>query len=137
MHISALVADIQRGLLMLRAEYGEFNLALLYNGDAGAETNWNLIISSEWTDKMGIPQATRMIAGEIHRGLSLENRGALSRVTVLRTNDPFVEDMVNLYPELGEQMGVPFKQVHAGGVDEGGAFVFYLRPSSKSEVASN
>ncbi len=136
MYISTLVAEVQKTLLMLRAEHGEYRLAMLYNSDVGAQTNWNLIISSEWTDRMGIPQATRAIARELYKGLSPENKDALSRVTVLRTDDPFVEDMMNLYPEIGENTGVPFKQVTAGGINEGGAFVFYLRPRSKSEVAS-
>lgn len=134
MHISTLVADIQKTLLMLRAEHGQFRLAILYNSDIGAQTNWNLIVSADWTDALGIPKATRVIAKELHEGLSFENKGALSRVTVLNTGDPFVEDMMNLYPEIGENTGVPFKQINAGGVNEGGAFVFYLRPGSKSEV---
>ncbi len=136
MYISTLVADVQKVLLMLRVEHGEFKLAILYNTDVGGQTNWNLIVSSEWADRLGIPQATRVIAQELHQGLSLENKGALSRVTVLKTDDPFVEDMMNLYPEIGDITGVPLKQVTAGGVNEGGAFVFYLRPNSKPEVAS-
>ena len=135
MHISTLVADIQKVLLMLRAEHGEFRLAVLYNSEVGAQTNWNLIVSSEWADTLGIPQATRVIARQLHEGLSYENKSALSRVTVLNTDDPFVEDMMNLYPEIGDNTGVPFKQIVAGGVNEGGAFVFYLRPRSKSEIA--
>jgi hypothetical protein len=43
---------------------------------------------------------------------------------------------MNFYPEIVDTATAPFKQVHAGGVNEGGAFVFYLRPRSKSEVAS-
>jgi len=136
MHISALVADLQKVLLMLRAEHGDFRLAMLYNTDLGSETNWNVIVSSDWADQLGIPQATRVIAREVYAGLSLENKGTLSRVTVLRTDDPFVEDMVNLYPEVGEMTGVPLRPVNAGGVTEGGAFIFYLRSRFKSEVAS-
>jgi hypothetical protein len=72
----------------------------------------------------------------LHEGLSVENKAVVSRVTVLKTDDPFLEDMISLYPETGENTGAPFKQVTAGGIDEGGAFVFYLRPKSKFEVAS-
>jgi hypothetical protein len=136
MYISTLVADVQKVLLMLRVDHGEYRLAMLYNADLGAQTNWNLIVSSEWADKLGIPQATRVIARELHQGLSLENKSALSRVTVLKTDDPFVEEMMNLYPEIGDAAGVPLKQMTAGGVIEGGAFIFYLRPASKSEVAT-
>lgn len=136
MYLPTLVADVQKVLLMLRAERGDYKLAVLYNADPGAQTNWNLIVSSDWTDDLGIPQATRVIARELYEGLSAENRGAFSRVTVLKTDDPFVEDMVSLYPEVGEGEAVPLKQVNAGGINEGAAFVFYLRPRSKPEVAS-
>ncbi len=46
MYIPTLVADVQKVLLMLR-EHGEFHLAMLYNTDPGAQTNWNLIVSSD------------------------------------------------------------------------------------------
>jgi hypothetical protein len=134
MHFPALVADIQKVLLTLR-EYGEFKLAMLFNVDSGSKTGWNVIVSSDWTDQMGIPQATHMIALAVHDGLSPENKGALSRVTVLRTDDPFVEGLANMYPEIGDMRGFPLRPVNADGV-QGGAFIFYLRSNFKTEVAS-
>jgi hypothetical protein len=136
MHLPTLVADVQKVLLILRVDHGDYLLAMLYNADLGAETNWNLIVSSDWTDHLGIPQSTRVIARELYAGLRTENKAAFSRVTVLKTDDPFVEDMVSLYPEVVEGAAVPLRQVHAGGINEGAAFVFYLRSRSKPEVAS-
>lgn len=128
MYIFTLVADVRKVVEGLRLTRGEFKLAMLYNLDLDASTNWNLIISSDWTDALGTPEATKVIAHELHRRLGLENKAAVSRVTILKTSDPFVRDMARLYPMLSPGGGVPLKQVTAGGVTEGAGFVFYSQP---------
>jgi hypothetical protein len=135
MHFSALVADVQKVLLTLRVEHGEFKLAMLFNVDSSSKTGWNVIISSDWTDQMGVAQATHMIALLMHDGLSLENKSALGRVTVLKTDDPFVDEMRNMFAEIDDMRGFPLRTVNADGV-QGGAFIFYLRSNFKTEVAS-
>jgi hypothetical protein len=101
---------------------------MLYNMDLDANTNWNLIVSSDWTDTLGTPEATKILARELHQRLGLENKAAISRVTVLKTTDPFVRDMARLYPITTPGGGVPLKQVTAGGITEGAGFVFYSQP---------
>lgn len=128
MYIFSLVADVRKVVEGLRATRGEFKLAMLYNLDLDASTNWNLIISSDWTDALGTPEATKVIARELHQRLGLENKAAISRVTVLKTTDPFVRDMARLYPMLSPGGGIPLKQVTAGGITEGAGFVFYSQP---------
>jgi hypothetical protein len=128
MYIFTLVTDVRKVIEGLRVNRGEFKLAMLYNLDLDANTNWNLIVSSDWTDALGIPESTRVIARALHERLGLENKAAISRVTVLRTSDPFVKDMTRLYPLMGPGGGVPLKQVTAGGITEGAGFVFYSQP---------
>jgi hypothetical protein len=128
MYIFTLVADVRKVIEGLRAIRGEFKLAMLYNLDLDASTNWNLIVSSDWTDALGTPEATKVIARELHQRLGLENKAAISRVTVLKTSDPFVRDMARLYPMMSPGGGVPLKQVAAGGITEGAGFVFYSQP---------
>ncbi len=129
MRVFTLVSDIRKVVDALRDRWGPFKLAMLYNSAAlDVTTNWNLIVSSDWTDKLGIAEATRTIAHELHSSLSLENRAAVSRVTVLRTDDPFVRDMTYLYPVSGSGREVPLNQVVAGGVSDGAGFVFYSQP---------
>ncbi len=128
MYIFTLVADVRRVVETLRATRGAFKLAMLYNLDMDSRTNWNLIVSSDWTDGIGVPEATRFIARTLHDRLGLENRIAISRVTVLRTSDPFVMDMTRLYPMTTPGGGVPLRQVTAGGITEGSGFVFYSQP---------
>ena len=128
MYIFTLVTDVQEVVEKLRSRFGDFKLAMLYNSALDVSANWNLIVSSDWTDRMGISQATRVIAEQLYESLSLERRPAISRVTVLKTADPFVRDMTRLYPVLGRQGGIPLRQVTAGDVTEGAGFVFYSQP---------
>ena len=126
MYIFTLVTDVRKVIETLRERYGEYKLAMLYNSALDLPTNWNLIVSADWTDGRGIADATRLIAKELHNSLGLENRAAISRVTVLNTSDPFVRDMTRLYPVPNG--GAPLNQVTAGGVTEGAGFVFYCQP---------
>jgi len=128
MYIFTLVGDVYKVVEKLRVQFGDFKLAMLYNSALDVPSNWNLIVSSDWTDRMGIPEATKVIARELHQSLGLANRSAISRVTVLKTVDPFVRDMTRLYPVLTREGGIPLSQVTAGGVTDGAGFVFYSQP---------
>lgn len=128
MHIDSLVTDVKRVIEALRAKHGEFKLAMLYNYALVASSNWNLIVSSDWTDKLGLAEATHLIARELHEIIDEENRPAISRVTVLKTGDPFVRDMTFLYPVHTREAGIPVSQVTAGDVSEGAGFLFYSQP---------
>lgn len=128
MYIFTLVDDVQKILESLRQQHGEFSLAMLYNnGPLQADSSWNLIVSAPWTDNIGTAEATRMIARALNEGLGLENQHAISRVTVLKTSDPFVRDMTKLYPVTTPS---PVHQVTAGQVTEGSGFIFYSRKAA-------
>jgi len=126
MPVNTLVSDVRKVVETLRDRYGEYKLAMLYNSATlDVQTNWNLIVSSDWTDSLGIAEATQQFARELHLKLGLENRTAVSRITVLKTNDPFVRDMTHLYPVSSYQRELPLGQVVAGGITEGAGFVYY------------
>jgi len=127
-YIGTLVDDVQKIVDTLRSKYGEFTLAMLYNtGGLTAPANWNLIVSAPWADEKGKYDTTHLIAHALHDGMDSENQTAISRVTVLNTDDPFVRDMTFLYPVPAGSGGVPVAQVTAGDVSEGGGFVLYSR----------
>ncbi len=128
MYVDTLVTNVQRVVERLRIAHGEFKLAMLYNAALDVPSNWNLIVSSDWSDRMGISEATKTIARELHHDLPLSDRMAVSRVTVLMTTDPFVQDMIRLYPRLSREGAVPLSQLSAGGVTEGAGFIFYSQP---------
>ncbi len=128
MYIGTLVDDVQKVVDNLRSKYGDFTLAMLYNsGGLIAPSSWNLIVSAPWADEMGRFEATHLIARVLHDEMDSENQIAISRVTVLRTDDPFVRDMNFLYPVAPGSAGVPVPQVTAGDITEGGGFVLYSR----------
>jgi hypothetical protein len=127
MHIDVLVEDVLVIVERLRREHGEFKLAMLFNAALNLPTNWNLIVSSDWTDRIGIAESTREIAREIHQSLRPETRPAISRITVLKTTDSFVRDMTRLYPRPNREGGVPLSHLTAGNV-EGAGFLLYSQP---------
>lgn len=94
---------------------------MLYNNSLESDSSWNLIVSALWADQMGVGEATRVIAGALNRELEEESQRAISRITVLKTSDPFVRDMTNLYPVTGH--AIPIGQVTAGQITEGSGFV--------------
>ncbi|HKV27159.1 MAG TPA: hypothetical protein VJN90_02640 [Candidatus Acidoferrales bacterium] len=120
MYIFTMVNDVKRAMEQLRAERGEFTLAMLYNSEMESPTS-NLIVSAPWTDKLGIREATHVIARALTSSLSPENRRSIARITVLKTSDPFVCDMITrIYPK-----NVPIPQVTAGPVTEGSGYILY------------
>jgi len=125
-YLFTLVDNIRTMIEGLRRERGDYKLVMLYNQALDASSSWNLIISSDWTDELGIGEATKFLAEKLFEYLGPDERAGLSRITVLETKDPFVTDMTRLYQVNGN--GVPLQQVTAGGVTEGAGYVFYSRP---------
>jgi len=115
MVVFTLVSDIEKVVQALRAQHGEFKLAMLYNSSLEAPVSWNLIVSATWLDQMRLTAAVNLIARELHQKLGLENMAAISRVTVLKTSDPFVRDVTNFYP-----VGMPISQLTAGELSSSG-----------------
>jgi len=126
MYIFTVVDDVKKVIEGLRNQYGEFTLAMLYSsGTLQAGANWNLIVSAPWTDRMGIAHATRAITNALDQGLELQDKLAISRVSVLKTKDPFVRDMTRLY-DVGSPLDTPV-QMPAGEITEGSAFILYSK----------
>jgi hypothetical protein len=127
-YIGTLVDSVHKVVDTLRSKHGELTLAMLYNsGGLNSTSNWNLIVSGPWADEMGKFDATHLVAQALHDGLDSEHQIAISRVTILRTDDPFSRDMNFLYPVPPGSKGVPVALVTAGDVSEGGGFVLCSR----------
>jgi hypothetical protein len=75
---------------------------------------------------MRIAEAIRIIAHALNQGLGLENKGAISRITVLRSSDAIVRDMRNHYQGAS---GIPLSQISAGE-EIGSGYIFYLQKPS-------
>jgi hypothetical protein len=132
MYIFTLVDGVQKIIEVLREEHGDFTLAMLYNsGPLQAGSSWNLIVSAPWTDEMGVAEATRVIVQALSKGLEFQDKGAISRVTVLPTSDPFVKDMNDLYPSTRPAARTTVPQVSGGQVTEGSGFILYSHALNK------
>jgi hypothetical protein len=128
MYIFTLVTDIEKVIEKLRAEHGEFTLAMLYNSSLEAELGWNLIVSAPWLDQMSLAAGTRLIANALNQNLGLENQSSISRVTVLKTSEPFVRDITNLYP-VSTGSRIPINQLTAGDLS-GSGFILYSQKAA-------
>jgi len=129
MEIFTLVKDVETAIGNLRAGRGEFTLAMLYNNSLEAKSSWNLIVSAPWLDQMPLTAGTRLIADALNRNLGLENQVSVSRVTVLKTSEPFVRDMTNLYPVLTPGFPIPVNQLNAGELS-GSGFILYSQKAA-------
>jgi hypothetical protein len=131
MYIFPLVDEVKKVVESLRGEYGKFSLALLYNDSLESESGWNLIVSAKWTDQLGRAVTTRVVAKRLHDFLNSHNRKAISRITVLKTSDIFVRQMVGLYPypTEGPGGGIPITSLTAAYRD-GAGFLFYAQKAA-------
>src|ERR1700692_873532 len=134
MHISTLVTDVLNVVETLRNRRGDLVPAMLYSSSEGATSSWNLIISAPWADKLGVVEATRAITHELSLGLGLENRSAISRVTVLKTSDAFVRDMTALFQVSDPRTRLPISNVAPDGIPVGSGYVFYSQPSVLAQI---
>jgi hypothetical protein len=129
MDIFTLVRDVEKVIGKLRTERGEFTLAMLYNNSLEAKSSWNLIVSAPWLDKMTLTESTRLIANALNQNLGLENQISVSQVTVLKTSEPFVRDMTNLYPVLKPGFPIPVTQLNSGDFS-GSGFILYSKKAA-------
>jgi hypothetical protein len=129
MDIFTLVRDVEKVIGKLRTERGEFTLAMLYNNSLEAKSSWNLIVSAPWLDKMTLTESTRLIANALNQNLGLENQISVSQVTVLKTSEPFVRDMTNLYPVLKPGFPIPVTQLNSGDLS-GSGFILYSKKAA-------
>src|SRR5258708_15744701 len=101
MVVKTLVSDVRKILDRIRAARDSFVLAMLYNRAEEANTGWNLIVAAPWADQLSVSASTEVIVRELSLNLCLENKTAISRVTVLKTEDSFVparNEYFNLIP---------------------------------------
>src|SRR5688572_30455860 len=86
-----LVAELQK--LVKRFEKGEGPVALfmLLAPDVETENAWNLIVSARGLDKKSRAGGVKRLTEWLRREVDQSQWSKISRVTVLRTDDPFVK----------------------------------------------
>lgn len=125
MAVKTLVSDVRKILDQIRAARGPFVLAMLYNRAEEANTGWNVIIAAPWADELGVADSTEAIVHELSLNLGLENKTAISRVTVLKTDDSFVRAMNDYFNLIPSQVVQPVRNIVIDGVPIGSGYVFF------------
>jgi hypothetical protein len=131
-YIETFTGDLQKVLKRLQIEQGKFSLAMTYKRDDMSEGGWNLIIAAPWADRLGKEEATRIVAHALSDGLGTENKQAVTRVTVLPTQDEFVRAMTSLYRISKSGPPLAIQNSTVAGVSIGTAFLFYSQRSRNS-----
>jgi hypothetical protein len=115
MVVFTLVNKVGELVETLREQYGEFKLAMLYNRSLESSKGWNLIVSAPWLDEMGRAESIKMIAHQLREKLGQQEMSAISRITVLKPSDPFVQSVTSFYP-----VGIPIPQLTADEISGSG-----------------
>lgn len=125
MVVKTLVSDVRKILDRIRDARGPFVLAMLYNRAEEANTGWNLIVAAPWADELGVADSTETIVRELSLKLGLENKTAISRVTVLKTDDSFVQAMNDYFSLMPPQGIQSVRNVVVDGVPIGSGYIFF------------
>jgi hypothetical protein len=125
-YIDTLSDEVQSAIDNLREERGEFSLAMLYN-DGIATTGWNVIIAARWADELGRAEAIRVVIQALSERLGEGNKQAISRITVLPTNDAFVEAVTSVYQVNSPGARQWLQNVVVAGIPIGLANILYSR----------
>jgi hypothetical protein len=81
----------------LDQQYGPVLLLMSLAVDVGIEDWWNLVISAKGLDQHTRAEAIHIAADLMRESLSKKVRPSIARVSVLRTDDPFVKGMNSWY----------------------------------------
>jgi len=127
------LADKVKALLPMLEERGTVYLFALFEREE-TSGKWDIVLSTEWSDKEPT-EAVWLISDALVPQLTPEELSALSRVFVAPSNDPEVENFVEIdqsehverfYASGFSFMDVPFRQV----------YVFRTRKTPRVKVAA-
>lgn len=127
-YIQTTEPDVRKVVEALRLQHGEFSLAMLSSEDGlSPTTGWNLIIAAPWADALGRAEATGVVTRALSEGLGLENKHAISRVTILPAKDRFVREITSVYRITSPRDRQWVRNISAAGIPIDTAFIFYSR----------
>lgn len=110
-----LVKAFQKTAAQLESAYGPVALLLLVAPDEETIDSWNVIVSAHGLDQKPRGEAVRELSEVLRKSLKKSLWTAVSRATVLRTNDPFVQAFTQRYSAL--RSGSTLQAVSVSGID--------------------
>jgi len=90
-----LVRQMRKVERELRQEVGPLALLMLVSADSSADDTWNVIVSARGFNRKTRAEGIREFVDLLRRTLSKSMWPHVQRVTVLRTDDPFVQGMTS------------------------------------------
>jgi hypothetical protein len=92
-----LVTDLRKLYRTVDERFGPVALMMLLAPDPFSESDWNLIVSAKGLDGLTRGRAIRKMVDLLAGTFQKDNWQRILRVTVLKTDDPFVRGMNDLF----------------------------------------
>lgn len=86
-----LVAQIQKLGRELRKQHGPIAVLLLVSPDPSIDDEWNIVVSAKGFNRISRADAIRQMTSLLRGVLAKDFWPRIRRITVFRTDDPFVE----------------------------------------------
>ena len=93
----ALVEEVQKLVRKLRQREGPLALLMLVSPDPVIVDDWNIIVSARGFNRKTRADGVREVTDLLRRTLSKNAWPKIKRVTVLKTDDPFVVAMTSAF----------------------------------------
>ena len=110
-----LVRAFRKTAARLEKAYGPVALLMLVAPDEETVDSWNVIVSAHGLDEKALGEAVSEFSETLRTTLSRSLWPLVARVTVLRTNDPFVKSFTRRYPTL--RSGATLEAISVSGID--------------------
>jgi hypothetical protein len=117
-----LVADLKKLVRKLQQKKGPVALAMLLAPDVDTLDSWNLIVSAKGFDTISRAEALRLLTKLVRDTVGRKNWHTITRVTVLKTNDPFVKAMNQAFS--AEHSAVNIQSCNIFGIEIPRAILF-------------
>lgn len=118
----ALVAGLRKLADDIEHSEGPLALFMVLAPDTETDDRWNLIVSAHGFDLKSIGTAIRDLTESLRQNVDESEWPRIARVTVLRTDDPFVRAMNSSFH--AEQSAMNLQSTIISGVDIPRALVF-------------
>lgn len=112
---TVLVKEFEKTAAQMEKWYGPVALMLLVAPDEESSDSWNVIVSARGLDRKAYGEAVRLFTETVRKTLPRSLWPAVTRVTVLRSSDPFVQTFIQRYPAL--HSGSTLQAVSVSGID--------------------
>jgi hypothetical protein len=110
-----LVSQLRKLAKTLEKEEGPIALFMLLAPDVQTEDSWNLIVSARGLDEKSRASAIRQLTESLREKVDKQLWRRIVRVTVLRTDDPFVKALNGAF--RAKRYAVNLQSVNVFGVE--------------------